>query len=625
MTDTATNNEKGAGPVDSTLVKPTNPKFWNPEIARDAPGESMLLNCSEAVARGAIEAGVRVAAMFAGSPLTYVIDNLAFAAAEWPSMHVEWSVNEMISYEIALGAAMAGVRAICPMKNVGMNWILDPLASSQFLGAAGPVIVVADDPGAETTQNEQDSRYLGRFVEMPILEPSTMQEVKDYVRLAFELADEILMPVMVRVMVRTGYERDQVTLGPIAHDIREREPHFERNWNRWSASGAQGFPINYSGRHKRFHDEATPPSIRQLGDLPRLAHVIEQVTALPEHQLILPANAKTGIITCSLAHAEVLDALAQLDGGDEIAVLKSATSWPLPEPLITRMLDELDQVLIVEEIEPFIEEAVRSLAAERPGHASIHGKITGELTVCGETVRDEIGAALAKLTGGEYRTQVSSGQRRIALQVLDSELDFFTPPKFCPGCPEHAALYGLKKALLKERLWDKVVYGGDTGCHEMAGFEPFEMAHCGASMGAGMTLVAGIQKAGATDNKVIAYIGDGTFFHAGLPALANLVYNQVDILLVVMDNRTIAETGHQPHPGAFGVTATGQETKVIEIADVARAMQCDYVAIANAFDFAECRDAFREALRTKGVSVVIARGTCALLVERQIKMEASKS
>lgn len=625
MTELATNDGSGADPVDSTLAKPTNPKFWNPEIARDAPDESMLLNCSEAVARGAIEAGVRVAAMFPGSPLTYVIDNLSFAAAKWPSMHVEWSVNEMVSYQVTLGAAMAGVRTLCPMKNVGMNWVLDPLSSSQFMGTPGPVIVVADDPGAETTQNEQDSRYLGRFVEIPILEPGTLQEVKDYVRLAFDLADEIRMPVMVRVMVRTGYERDQVVLGPIAHEIREREPNFDRDPNKWLASGAQGFPINYNNRHKRFHDEAPPAKVEQVGPLPRLAHVVERISSLSEHQLDIPHNAKTGVITCSLAHAEVLDALARLEGREDIAVLKTATSWPLPEPLIRRMLEELDRVLVVEEIEPFIEEAVRSIAADLPRHARIHGKLAGDLPMCGEMVRDEIGAALAKLSGWEYRAQASQAQRKIVSGIMDSELAFFTPPKFCPGCPEHAALYGLKMALIKEHLWAKVVYGGDTGCHEMAAFEPFEMAHCGVSMGAGMTLVAGLQKAGATDNKVVAYIGDGTFFHAGLPALANAVYNQADILLVVMDNRTIAETGHQPHPGAFGVTATGRETKVIEIADVARSMQCDYVAIADAFDFEECRDVFREALRTTGVSVVVARGTCALLVERQIKQGVAKS
>jgi len=625
MTKTEATSGQASTSFDATLAKPTNPKFWNPEIVRDAPGDTMFLNCSEAVARGAIEAGVRVAAMFPGSPLTYVIDNLAFAAEKWPSMHVEWSVNEMVSYEIALGAAMTGVRTLCPLKNVGMNWIMDPLASSQFMGAPGPVIVVADDPGAETTQNEQDSRYLGRFVEIPILEPATLQEVKDYVRLAFDLADEIRMPVMVRVMVRTGYERGQVELGPIAHDIREREPYFDRDMNKWSASGGQGFPINYNHRHRRFHDESWPAKIEQIGELPRLAHMTQRVTELAEHRLDMPDNARIGVITCSLAHAEVLDALAGLNGGQEIAVLKTATSWPLPDHLVTRMLTELECVLVVEEIEPFLEEAIRVVAADIPGHAQIRGKTTHDLPVCGEMTRDQIGAALAKLSGKEYVAESSAEHRSVVDGLMDRELGFNTPPKFCPGCPEHAALYGLKMALIKEHLWGEVIYGGDTGCHEMAAFEPFEMAHCGVSMAAGLTLVAGIQKAGATDNKVIAYIGDGTFFHGGLPALANAVYNQVDLLLVVMDNRTMAETGHQPHPGAFGVTATGRETKVIEIADVARSMQCDFVAIANAFDFEECRDVFREGLRTKGVSVVIARGTCALLVERQIKQGVTKS
>lgn len=605
--------------TDAPFVKPTNPKFWNPDIARDAPGETMMLNCSEAVARGAIEAGVRVAAMFPGSPLTYVIDSLAFAARQWPAMHVEWSVNEMVSYEVALGAAMSGVRALCPMKNVGLNWALDPLASSQFMGAPGPVLVVADDPGSETTQNEQDSRYLARFAEIPVLEPSTLQEVKDFVRLAFELAEQVRMPVMVRVMVRTGYERGQVALGPIAHEIRERPAHFDRNVDRWFYAGAQGFPINYNARHLHFHDEAPPGRTARMGPLPRHRELAERVAALPEHRLDLPPGARVGVIACSLAHAEALEALGRLGAPEPVAVLKLATSWPLPAPQVTRMLAELDTVLVVEEIEPFVEDQVRGLCADLPRHARVLGKVSGDLPVGGDLTRDHVGPVLGRLLGRPYRAAASPERLRLVQDLMDRELGFNTPPKFCPGCPEHAALYGLKMALIKERLWDKVVFGGDIGCHEMAAFEPFEMVHCGASMGAGMSMVTGVQGARATDRKVVAYIGDGTFFHAGLPALASAVYNRANLLLVVMDNRTIAETGHQPHPGAFGVTAAGQETKVIDIAEVARALRCDYVAVPDAFDIDACTQAFREALATPGVSVVVARGTCALLLERQVK------
>jgi indolepyruvate ferredoxin oxidoreductase alpha subunit len=607
------------GFVDNAFVKPTNPKFWNPEITRDTPGDTMLLNCSESIARGALEAGVRVAAMFPGSPLTYVIDNLAFAEAKWPIMHVEWSVNEKVSYEVTLGAAMAGVRALCIMKNVGLNWALDPLSSSQFMGAPGPVLVVADDPGSETTQNEQDSRYLGRFLEIPLLEPSTLQEVKDYVRLAFDLAEELRMPVMVRVMVRTGYERGPVVLGPIAHDLRERPAHFDGDMDRWFYGGAQGFPINYNLRHLRFHGEAPPRRATQVGPLPCLSHVVDRIATLAQHRLDFPEGARVGIITCNLAHSEVLDALARLDRRKAVAVLKLATSWPLPIALLTRMLTELETVLVVEEIEPFLEEQVRALCADLPQHARVRGKQSGDLPVGGEITRDQIGTALERLLGASYHLEAPPQRREVVQQLMDHELGFYTPPKFCPGCPEHAALYGLKMALIKEKLWGRVVYGGDVGCHEMAAYEPFHMVHCGISMGAGMMLVAGIQKARGTDKKVIAYIGDGTFFHAGLPALANAVYNQVNLLLVVMDNRTIAETGHQPHPGAFGVTAAGHKTKVVDIAAVARAMQCDYVGVTNAFDVEECRHVFREALRVEGVSVVVARGTCALLIERQVK------
>ena len=297
--------------AEEKYVQRTFMKYSSDDIAQDREGETALLSCNEALARGAIEAGVRVAASYPGSPLPYVMDNLAIAASLYPEMHVEWSTNEKTAYEVTLGASMAGVRALCPMKNVGMNWIMDPLASSQFNGTSGLVIVVADDPGAETTQNEQDTRYLAMFTEIPILEPSTMQEVKDFTAEALELSERLKIPVMLRVMERLGYGREPVVLGPIDHQVRQREASYTWNtaWNLpWPERAA-------AARHKRFHGEVTPDIEEMIGALPNTKALEEAMEGLPINVLQMNRGAKLGIITAAMTYPPLVEALEILDAG----------------------------------------------------------------------------------------------------------------------------------------------------------------------------------------------------------------------------------------------------------------------------------------------------------------------
>lgn len=528
-----------------------------------------------------------------------------------------------MAYEVCYGGAMAGVRAIVPIKNVGMNWIMDSLASGNLLGVSGLVLAVGDDPGAETTQNEQDSRYLGILAEIPILEPSTPQEIKDYTVKAFELADQLKMPVMVRVMVRSGYGRGPVTLGPIQHEVRKRTPEFDKDYNHWSPGGNFPWPIQmYSVRHQRFHGEVSPKIEELVGSLPKLSHVQSAVEQLPEHQLTAGEHAALGIITGNLVSCEVAEAIGALQCQERVAVLKLAASNPLPQQLLKQVLSRVETVLVVEEIEPVIEDQVRATCADLPVHAKVIGKRSGHLPFSGELDRHQIAAVVAEKLGLTYRTDEKSRRIEQRNEMLIHEIGAITPPKFCPGCPEHAAFYALKMALRSMKLFDKVAFGGDVGCYEMAAYPPFEMVHAGFCMGSGLTLASGLYHSGAFE-KVIAYVGDGTFFHAGMPALANEVYNRVNCLLVVLDNRTTGETGHQPHPGAFGVTATGKETKVLDIAEIARAMQADFVEVCDPFDLDATKETMKRALQVEGVAVVIARGTCALVIERQEK-EAKK-
>lgn len=597
-------------------AKHTFDKYSSDDIAIDSPGTELFISCNEAVARGAIEAGVRVAASYPGSPLAYVIDNLVAAAKVFPEMHVEWSSNEKVALEVAIGGTMCGVRSFTPMKNVGMNVLLDALVSISTLGPSGLVLVIADDPGAETTGNEQDTRFLAKFCEIPVLEPSTMQECKDFIVRAFELSEEIKLPVIVRVTVRLGYGRQRVVLGPINHEARQRVARFDRNDPyRWSVMAPFRYPYaGYAKQHQRFHEEADAEVVAKVQSLPTLKNMTEKIAALTEHKLIYGnGNEPIVVITAGLVTQEVIEAIHNLQSSDNISIFKLATSYPLPYRQLMQLLKGKKEVLVVEEIEPFIEEQIRSMALDLEKRPRIIGKISGHLPYTGELDRGRIGRVLAEIASSTYCDPCSIKTVEKGKDML-KELNIVSPRRFCAGCPEHAALYALKQFTQSQAI----IGCGDIGCYEMAENPPFRVTQSGIWMGGGLSIGTGMYHAGVSD-KVLALVGDSTFFHTGLPALANAVYNKANILLVVMDNGTTGETGHQPHPGAFGITATGLPTKVLDIVDIARAFQVDFLAEVDPFDVAEMTRTFREALDTPGVSVVVSRRICTLVAQRQQK------
>jgi len=589
-------------------------KYSSAETAVDAPGQVVLMSCNEAIARGAIEAGVRVAASYPGSPLAYVLDSLASAAAIYPSMHVEWSTNEKCSYEVALGASMAGVRAICVMKNNGTNWIMDPLASAVIQGHRGLVIATNDDPGAETSTNEQETRYLAMFAEIPVLEPSTIQEAKDLTCTAFQLSEDLHVPVMVRITERMGWGREPVVLGEIQHHIREREAKFMEDlrfggfrWLPWPAR-------DLAERHMRFHDEATVETEKAIGDKPKAKEIVKAADSFPYNDLKMSQKARVGVITAGMCHPQVMEALKVLGMPEEVAVLKLAITHPLPKTLVKKLLSDTQTVLVVEEIEPFIENQVRALSAEMDRHAKILGKVTGHIPVSGEVERNHVGSALAGILERAYKPRASLKRVETAKEILKKEV---MPPQrltFCPGCPEFAALAALK-FVVNEMGVTKVAFG-DDGCHWISGSPPLQVEDVSLTMGSSIGCALGLSQAGVKD-KVIGVIGDSTFLHAGIPALINGVYNRANVLVYIMDNGTTGMTGHQPHPGALGITATGKPTKILDIAEIARACQADLVEIVDPYDFKETCRVLEQALDTEGVCVVIAKRTCALVALRQ--------
>lgn len=597
-------------------------KFFRSDLAADRPGAELLMTCNDALARGAIEAGVRVAACYPGAPVTYVLEALAAAAKAFPEMHVEWSANEKVSYEVALGAAMGGARSIAVMKDVGLGWILDPLLSSTMLGVAGLVIVVADDPGAETTQVEEDNRWLARFAEVPALEPATVQDAKDMVAYAFDLSEEVRKPVLVRITVRLGYSRGMVRLGPIAHARRRRPAAFKKGViDGWTGYPTLSWPESGTALlHKRYHGEAAAPYLPLMGPRPNEAAVLEAVEACPFHTVEAGAGRALCVITAGLVGREVREALARA-GWTDVTLASLGVSSPIPRGLVGRLLREHDTVLVVEETEPVVEEQVRVLATELQGAARILGKRTGHIPYCGEITSEILGPRLAAVLGRPHPFQPRQEALEASITFLRERVPFRLGGQFCAGCPEIAPTAVLRKVL--DDLPGHGIACGDSGCGFIAQYEPINLADAFICMGAGLGVAQGLARSGL-GGKVAAVMGDSTFFHSGIVELINAVYNRANVLLLILDNKATAETGQQPHPGAFGITATKARTKELALEDLVRACQADYLTVVDAWDAKALEAAYREAMAIEGVSVVIARGTCALIVERQRKEQKLK-
>jgi len=527
-------------------------------------------------------------------------------------MYVEWSTNEKIGFEVALGASISGVRAITVTKNVGVNWIVEPLATATMYGTPGLVIVFADDPGAETTSNEQDTRYIAMFTDSILLEASTMQEIKDFTVTAFELSEQSHLPVMLRVMERMGWGRGPVSLGKIQHKIRNKKAKFDKYSDYWASRTAFPWPINaMSAKHMRFHGEGPKELERLVGSMPKAAETMKLVESFPHNKLTLSERSRVGLITSGVCYSICMEALKVLRWPEEVAVLKLATTYPPPKKLISRLLVNTETVLVVEEIEPFIENQVRSISADLENHATIRGKLTGDIPFSREMERNVVGSILAKLLGKDFNPKACSKERvdKVKKELLQREELWGLEFTFCPGCPEQAALYALK-AVCREMAVDFIAYG-DNGCHENS-HEDIALI----TMGSGASYAQGMFHAGVQD-KMIAVVGDSCFFHAVMPALANAVYNKANFLLYVMDNRTTGMTGMQPHPGAQGVTAMGEPTEVLDIAEVARALRVGFVDVVDPYNQEETRAALKRAIEFNGTSVVVARRPCAILALRK--------
>jgi len=534
-----------------------------------------LLSGNEAMARGAWEAGVRVAAGYPGTPSTEILETFA----PMPGIYAEWCPNEKVALDVAVGAAYAGSRSMAVMKHVGLNVAADSFFYASVTGLeAGLVIVVADDPAMHSSQNEQDTRRYAKFGRVPCLEPSDSQEAKDLVAVALDLSERIDAPVILRSTTRIAHAYSAVELGERTAEERESPPEYRIDPRKY---------VTVPGNARRRR--------------PIMEHRIDE---LRDYASTLPINrvemgdTSLGIVTCGVAYQYAREVFPTA------SFLKLGMSYPLPEKLVQDFAHRVDKLIVVEELDPCVEEEIRLLGI------SVEGKSI--FPICGE-----LNPAVVRNSAVQAGLLAESA-RPNGVKVTNGPLPL-RPPVLCPGCPHRGVFHVTKKL--------KLVVNGDIGCYTLACIPPQEALHTCGCMGASIGVAHGVSKAGIKRRNV-AVLGDSTFFHTGMPALINAAYNKGNATTIILDNRTTAMTGRQENPGT-GRTLQRQETAAVDFETLARAMGIDDVHTVDSYDLDQVEEALRASLDREGPSVVIARRECALLREVRkrylpLRVEADK-
>ena len=552
------------------------------ELLEDTPGKKVLLLANEAIARGVLEAGVRLVALYPGTPSSEIGNNLTFMAPHISDFYFEFSANEKVALEVAGAAAIAGVRSMMVCKGPGLNVAADPFFTLPYVGVrAGMVIVVADDPGMWSSQNENDSRYYALMGNMPMMEPADPIEAKEMLLEAYKFSEKTELPVLFRTTTRVNHTRAPVEYGPIGD--RPSKVTFEKNPFRF-------VPI---------------PSVARVLH-PRLLQQIENARSLSEASPLnfTEGSGDLGIITAGVSYNYVQEALDQMSLKAE--VLKLGITHPLPEQKIVEFLRRHKRVVIVEELEPFLETHARRLAHLNEVRVEILGKEQDFFPRIHEYNPRIVIEALAKITN--CNTPINWQEVDEAAKAIPDLPP--RPPLLCAGCPHRATYYAIRTATR-----GKAIYPSDIGCYTLSIAPPLETADILFDMGSSITTACGLAE--VTDQDVVATIGDSTFFASGLAGIANAVYNQHRICLVVLDNRTTAMTGHQPHPGT-GVTGMQKEVPPLSIEDACKGLGVKYVKTVQPFDsiaglVSEVREMVKWARDNHSPAVLISKEPCALL------------
>jgi len=518
------------------------------------PNDVRPLTGNEAIARGAWEAGVKVAAAYPGTPSTEILETMAEFPAE--DVHAQWSTNEKVALDVAIGASFAGRRALAAMKHVGLNVAADAFMSQTYIGVnGGLVIAVCDDPGIHSSQNEQDSRIYGMLATVPILEPSDAQEALDFTKLAFDLSELFDTPVIVRSTTRLSHTRSAVAIGD--RKVPPPRPFIE----------------------KPSKNVMIPAYAR-----PRHALVIEREAKLKAYLAESTLNrwekgdTSFGVITAGTCYPYVREVLPDAN------VLKLGASWPLPDDLLRRYCESVDRIFVVEELEPVIEKEILALGFKVEGKCFFPraGELSPELVRAGF---EQAGIL-------EPRPQQNPWTPEPLVR----------PPVLCAGCPHTSAFMAVRASGAR--------VAGDIGCYTLACLDPLRGMDTTVSMGSSIGNAVGMAKAGET-KPVIATIGDSTFLHAGIPQLINAVYNQANITVMLLDNGITAMTGGQQHPGT-GKTIRNEPAPRVDYEALVRAVGVQWVRKVDSYDLAAVHQNLRDAINYRGVAVLIADRPCVL-------------
>lgn len=541
---------------------------------------------NEAIALGAIEAGVQVVTGYPGTPSTEALETVA-RYADRCGIYTEWSSNEKVALETAAGAAYSGAKSLVTMKQVGLNVASDPLMSLTYIGVKGSlVLLVADDPGPHSSQTEQDTRVFGHFANIPVLDPATPQEAYELTKLAFDLSHEFEVPVILRTTTRVSHSCGDVEVAaPEPAAVEASCEGFTKD-RRWTI-----FPRLTAERH---------PWLENLQ-----AQLSERFSGLPYNSI--SGSGKIGIISSGVSALYVKEAIK---GFEELFTLfRIGTVHPFPEKAALSFLKGIEKLIVVEELDPYLEEQVLQLIGKAHLPVDVYGKKNGFFPVSGEynvdIVIDCINRVLSDLGINSCISHASPAVLREELPPLPVRA-----PTLCAGCMHRTVFYAFKQAAkqLKKDTQVETIFSGDIGCYTLGNAYPLNMVDTCLCMGAGVSIAGGLFRTNP-EVKQVAFIGDSTFFHSGIPAVINAVYNGADITLAVLDNRTTAMTGQQPHPG-IGVTALGNHSKAIDIASVIRSCGLDFVKTVETGRLASCVEVAKEAMEFKGPSAVVFKGKC---------------
>ncbi len=558
------------------------------KLLTDSPGEQMLMLGNEAIARGAVEAGVAFGSTYPGTPSSEISLNL-FQISQQSDLYFEYSTNEKVALEVAAGAANSGLRTMCMMKHVGMNVAADPLMTLAYVGIKGGLVILsADDPFMFSSQNEQDNRFYAKLSGLPMLEPSSVTEAKEMLIYAFDLSERLAEPVIFRTTTRINHSNAFVTLGDI------RPPQTKGDFVK--------DPMHY----------VTVPAVsRQLHQ--RLLNNLEKAAGISESCQYnrIAGRGNWGVICSGVSHVYVKDAVRDLGLSEQVRILRLGFTHPLPSNLVKDFLQGCEKVLVVEEGEPYLEESVKALAQEAGLTLAINGK------------RDDLFSRLFEYNPGLVRKVMADyfGVDYAPPQQVDlSDVPVLParPPNLCAGCSHRATFYAIAKAATGR----ETIYPTDIGCYTLGFMPPLSMGDFLICMGSSVSSSCGFSR--ATNKKVISFIGDSTFFHSGITGLVNAVYNSHDFTLVILDNGTTAMTGHQPHPGVDMAALNLPGYKRISIEAVVRAVGVEHVTVINPYKLNKSISAISDALDFRGVSVIISQQMCTLYAKglKQLKTRA---